>query len=190
MEWMMPVLSLWFAFILPSALGVYWIYQSVLGILQMLILSKVMPMPKYSQEELEQIMKDAKRQTVERPSYGGSSYSGDRPVSLHHIDDDDDFPEDNRKPVSNNQRKKRNRPNTATAGKKLKPEDFEAKAEETEEAADETEAPVEEEPVAETPVEEVTVADAAEETAEKTPDLEDLVNAIGEDAGSEQPKED
>ena len=62
MEWMMPVFSLWFAFILPSALGVYWIYQSVLGILQMLILAKVMPMPKYSEEEMEQILKDLKKQ--------------------------------------------------------------------------------------------------------------------------------
>ncbi|MBP5609936.1 MAG: hypothetical protein J6X72_01155, partial [Clostridia bacterium] len=164
MEWMMPVLSLWFAFILPSALGVYWLYQSVLSILQMLILAKVMPMPKYSKEEMEQILKELKKKQTERPAYSGSSssYSGDRPRSLHHIDDDDEFPED-KKPSgpSNNQRKKRTRPAPAASDKKLKPEDFEK--------------PAEPEEIAETPVGE------AEEKTNETPDLEDLVNAIGTD---------
>ena len=157
MEWMMPVVSLWFAFILPSALGVYWIYQSVLGILQMLILAKVMPMPKYSKEELEQIMKELKKQQVERPAYTGSSYSGDRPRSLHHIDDDDEFPEDKKPTNGNGQHKKKNRPAPAPQEKKLKPEDFEKKPEEKAEEATET------------------------ETVPETQDLEDLVNSIGSD---------
>ena len=157
MEWMMPIISLWFAFILPSALGVYWIYQSVLGILQMLILAKVMPMPKYSQEELEQIMKELKKQQVERPAYTGSSYSGDRPRSLHHIDDDDEFPEDKKPTNGNGLHKKKNRPAPAPQEKKLKPEDFEKKPEEKAEEATET------------------------ETVPETQDLEDLVNAIGSD---------
>ncbi|MBO4282995.1 MAG: YidC/Oxa1 family membrane protein insertase [Clostridia bacterium] len=170
MEWMMPVVSLWFAFILPSALGVYWIYQSVLSIIQMLILAKVMPMPKYTDEEMEQILKELKKRQVERPAYTGSTYSGDRPRSLHHIDDDDEFPED-KKPTGNsqNQRKKRGRPTPAPSDKKLKPEDF---AEKPESEPEET---------------------AAEETVTATPDLEDLVNAIGaenETADAEEKKED
>ena len=169
MEWMMPVVSLWFAFILPSALGVYWIYQSVLGILQMLILAKVMPMPKYSEEELEQILKDLKKQQPERPAYTGSSYSGDRPRSLHHIDDDDEFPED-KKPV-NNAPKKRSRPNAPASQKKLKPEDLAAKEEET--------------PVEEAPAEDVPAAETTEQ-----PDLEDLVNSIGTDEAANEQKED
>ena len=169
MEWMMPVFSLWFAFILPSALGVYWIYQSVLGILQMLILAKVMPMPKYSEEELEQILKDLKKQQPERPAYTGSSYSGDRPRSLHHIDDDDEFPED-KKPV-NNAPKKRSRPNAPASQKKLKPEDLAAKEEET--------------PVEEAPAEDVPAAETTEQ-----PDLEDLVNSIGTDEAANEQKED
>ena len=178
MEWMMPVLSLWFAFILPSALGVYWLYQSVLGILQMLILAKLMPMPKYSKEEMEQILKELKKKQTERPAYTGSSYSysGDRPRSLHHIDDDDEFPEDKKKPSgsSNDQRKKRSRPAPAVSEKKLKPEDFEKPAEEPEETVEE--APVE----------------TAPETTGETPDLEDLVNAIGTDdePADEKQKED
>ena len=162
MEWMMPVVSLWFSFMLPSALGVYWIYQSVLSILQMLILAKVMPMPKYSKEEMEQILKELKKKQVERPAYTGSSYSGDRPRSLHHIDDDDDFPEEKKPSNNQNQRKKRARPTPAPQEKKLRPEDFETKNDAAEE------------PTVEKP--------AVDETAPSAPDLEDLVNRIGADA--------
>ena len=175
MEWMMPVVSLWFSFMLPSALGVYWIYQSVLSILQMLILAKVMPMPKYSKEEMEQILKELKKKQVERPAYTGSSYSGDRPRSLHHIDDDDDFPEDKKPSGNQNQRKKRARPAPAPTEKKLKPEDFAAK----EDAV--AEEPADEPAVAETPAEEPVAEAPAAETASKTTDLEDLVNRIGAD---------
>ena len=40
MNIMMPLMSLYICFIMPAALGMYWIYQSVLGIVQELILNK------------------------------------------------------------------------------------------------------------------------------------------------------
>ncbi len=163
MMWLGPITAVVFSAMMPGAIGVYWIYQSVIGILQMLILAKVMPMPKYSKEELEQIVKELKKKQVERPAYTGSSYSGDRPVSLHHIDDDDEFPEDNRRPAQNNaQRKKRSRPAPSPSEKKLKPEDFADKTEET----------------------------PAPETKPVGGDLEDMVNAIGADEAADQNKED
>ena len=131
-------------------------------------------MPKYSEEELEQILKDLKKQQPERPAYTGSSYSGDRPRSLHHIDDDD-FPEDNKKPV-NNAPKKRSRPAPAPSEKKLKPEDFAAKEE----------TPVDEASVEETPVEEA----PSVETKTVEGDLADMVNAIGADDNADEQKED
>ena len=177
MEWMMPVMSLWFSFILPSALGTYWIFQSVLGIAQMLILAKLMPMPKYSEEELEKIIKELKKGQPERPAYAGSTYSGDRPRSLHHIDDDDDFPEDKKPSVGSGQRKKRNRPNVSGSQKKLRPEDLVEKTED--EVENDGEWTVAE---TETPTE--------NETAPAS-DLEDLVNRIGEDGESQtEEKED
>jgi hypothetical protein len=36
-----------------SALGLYWIFQSVLGIAQMVILARIYPMPQISEEEYE-----------------------------------------------------------------------------------------------------------------------------------------
>lgn len=46
MEIMMPLMTLWMTFSFSGMLGVYWIYQSVLGILQSFILSKTLPIPK------------------------------------------------------------------------------------------------------------------------------------------------
>jgi YidC/Oxa1 family membrane protein insertase len=110
MDWMMPIMSTWIAFIVPAALGLYWFFQSLLGIVQMLILAKVMPMPKYTKEELEQILKDMKRRQSSRPAYAGaSSGDGTRPRSLHHIDDDDDeLPPPPPKKKTGNQPKKNN----------------------------------------------------------------------------------
>ncbi len=90
MEWMMPVMSTWISIVVPAALGVYWFYQSLLGILQMVLLAKFMPLPKYTQQELEQMLKELKGKPAVRASAYASS--GERPRSLHHIDDDDDEP--------------------------------------------------------------------------------------------------
>ena len=40
MNLVMPLMSLYICFIMPAALGIYWIYQSLLGIVQELILNK------------------------------------------------------------------------------------------------------------------------------------------------------
>ena len=100
MEWMMPVMSTWFAFMVPAAVGVYWFYQSVIGVVQMLILAKVMPLPKYTKEEMEQMLKDMKAKTSARASAGIYNPNGERPRSLHHIDDDDEIEE---KPIPKKQ---------------------------------------------------------------------------------------
>ena len=46
MNIIMPLMTLWMTFSFSGMLGVYWIYQSILGILQSFILSKAMPLPK------------------------------------------------------------------------------------------------------------------------------------------------
>lgn len=46
MEIMMPLMTLWMTFSFSGMLGIYWIYQSILGILQSFILSKALPIPK------------------------------------------------------------------------------------------------------------------------------------------------
>ena len=86
MDLMMPAMTLFIAFGFSGMLGLYWIYQSVLGILQTFILSRVMPLPKYTEEELKEMRKaqkaaekTQKQLLKEQPKYR----------SLHYIDEDD-----------------------------------------------------------------------------------------------------
>ncbi|MCL1858053.1 MAG: YidC/Oxa1 family membrane protein insertase [Oscillospiraceae bacterium] len=53
MEYAMPLLIVWMSYTMYSALGLYWIFQSVLGIAQMLVLAKIYPLPKITEEEYE-----------------------------------------------------------------------------------------------------------------------------------------
>lgn len=53
MEYTMPLLIVYMSYQMYSALGLYWIFQSVLGIAQMMMLAKLMPIPKISEEEYE-----------------------------------------------------------------------------------------------------------------------------------------
>ena len=88
MDLMMPLMSLWFAFKLPALLGIYWIYQSVLGVLQQYILNRAMPLPTYTEEEIRAILKAEKERANANRAAMRRNERDER--SLHHIDDDDD----------------------------------------------------------------------------------------------------
>ena len=86
MDLIMPAMTLFIAFSFSGMLGLYWIYQSLFAIVQTLILAKIMPIPKYSEEELKamrkaqkEVEKAQKEAMKEQPKYR----------SLHYIDDDD-----------------------------------------------------------------------------------------------------
>ncbi|MBQ5800714.1 MAG: YidC/Oxa1 family membrane protein insertase [Clostridia bacterium] len=83
MDITMPLMTLFFAFNMSAAIGLYWIYQSIIGIVQSVILAKAMPLPVYTEEDLRRAEKEMKIKPQK---------NADRPKvrSLHHIDDDDD----------------------------------------------------------------------------------------------------
>ncbi len=64
----MPLLSAWFALKLSAAVGLYWIYRSILSAIQQIILSKMYPIPTFSKEEMkaaeEEIIKKRKRKKI------------------------------------------------------------------------------------------------------------------------------
>ncbi len=93
MNIMMPLLQLWIAFRVSSAVGVYWVYTSVLGIVQMLILAKVMPLPKYTDEEIRMMQREMKKNggPADRSITGTSVDENGKPKSLHYVDDDDEY---------------------------------------------------------------------------------------------------
>lgn len=86
MEWMMPLMSLWFAFILSAAMGVYWVYNSIFSLVQMVILNKLMPMPTFTAEEIRAYEKSLKQKPKSQREFDPDR---PKPRSLHHIDDDE-----------------------------------------------------------------------------------------------------
>ncbi len=86
MDLMMPAMTLWMAFSFSSLMGIYWIYQSALGILQTFIISRAMPLPKYSEEQLKEMRKAQKEAEKNART---AAKNAPKVRSLHYIDDDD-----------------------------------------------------------------------------------------------------
>ena len=86
MDLVMPLFSVFLAFTYPAALGLYWIFKCLLGILKQFILSKAMPLPVFTEEDY----KAAEREVNARPDKSIKVAKSGRVVrSLHHIDDED-----------------------------------------------------------------------------------------------------
>ena len=86
MDVSMPLLSVFITFGVPAALGVYWIFKCVLGVLKQFLLSLIMPIPKFTDEELKAAEKEYNAKAEKNPERSGS---GKKVRSLHHIDDED-----------------------------------------------------------------------------------------------------
>ena len=86
MDLMMPAMTLFFAFGFSGMMGIYWIYQSALGILQTFLISRLMPLPKFTEEELKEMKKAQKAAEKEQRS---AAKRAPKYRSLHYIDDDD-----------------------------------------------------------------------------------------------------
>lgn len=84
MDWSMPLLSLFFCYTFPLAIGMYWIYQNILSFAQTVILAKAMPIPVLTDEDYKRAEKEMKAK-----GYDTKRVELPRVRSLHHIDDDD-----------------------------------------------------------------------------------------------------
>lgn len=106
MDIVMPLMTLFFAFNLPAVMGVYWIYQSIFGMIQSYVIAKAMPVPKFTQEELKAIEKARRQQQKAQKKIIKTQ---PRYKSLHYIDADDydELPEVK---TSNSNVKKENKP--------------------------------------------------------------------------------
>jgi len=83
MNWMMPVMSAWIAYIVPVGIGIYWIFRGILMAIQQIILSKIFPAPVYTEEDYKKAEKEMK---TGRPIREKSKIP---PKSLHRIDDEE-----------------------------------------------------------------------------------------------------
>ncbi len=87
MDFTMPLMSVWMTFIVPGAVGVYWMFKSVLGVVKQLIMSKVMPLPKFTEEDIKAAEKELYGK--QQPKKIVKSANAGKVRSLHHIDDED-----------------------------------------------------------------------------------------------------
>ena len=86
----LPLMTVFFTFTIPSIVGIYWLYQNALGVLQQFLMSKIIPIPPLTEEDY----RAAERVVNGKPANGKKKKGPkdpDRPRvrSLHHIDDDE-----------------------------------------------------------------------------------------------------
>ena len=84
MDFSMPLMTLFFAFNMSAAIGLYWIYQSVISMVQSVILAKAMPIPTFTEEDFRK----AEREMKVKPPKPASDQPKKR--SLHERDDDEE----------------------------------------------------------------------------------------------------
>ena len=101
MDLVFPLMTLFLAFSFSGMLGLYWIYQSIIAIVQTVILAYAMPLPKYTEEEIKE-MKKAQREAEKAQRAALKTQPKFR--SLHYIDEDDydELPEVKSKTSQNN----------------------------------------------------------------------------------------
>jgi len=84
MDFTMPLFSVWIAFTVPATIGLYWVYQNILSAGRQMILYKLYPVPKFTEE-------DYKRAEMEMKGKMTKAEKRKAKVrSLHNIDADDE----------------------------------------------------------------------------------------------------
>ncbi len=92
MDIMMPLMSVYITFITPAAVGIYWIFKSIITTVKQLILHKLMPMPVFTEEDYKRAEREmkGKLRPEERAPLAGRPTGAKK--SLHSIDDEDELP--------------------------------------------------------------------------------------------------
>ena len=89
MDIMMPLMSVYIAFIVPAAVGLYWMFKSVLGTLKQLIMKKAMPIPVFTEEDYKAAEREMYGKSPKPVKTSNSGAGNPNVRSLHHIDDDE-----------------------------------------------------------------------------------------------------
>lgn len=91
MEWLTPVMTLWIAFVVPAAIGIYWIFNNLLGMLQQFVLAKAIPLPVFTEEDYKAAERElAGKAPKNRPSSSVEYDSNEKSVFMMDFDDDDE----------------------------------------------------------------------------------------------------
>lgn len=90
MNIMMPAMSAWFTFMVPAAVGLYWVFKSIIGVVKQFVVSKVMPLPTFTEEDYKAAERELAGKDKNKPAKRDPHAPRNPGVrSLHHIDDED-----------------------------------------------------------------------------------------------------
>ena len=90
MQWTMPLLSVYIAHTVAGAVGLYWIIRNIFTTIQTVVLAKVMPIPRFTEEDYKAAEREMNDKETKKKSSNNNSGKKSNVRSLHHIDDDDD----------------------------------------------------------------------------------------------------
>lgn len=90
MDYMMPLFSVYICFNVPAGLAIYWIYSSILGVVQQYLLTKAYPFPTFTEEEYKEAQRIYNGKAAKRKPLAAPDPNRPKVRSLHHIDDDDE----------------------------------------------------------------------------------------------------
>ena len=68
----MTAMTTFIAFTVPAAIGIYWLFNNILGMLQQLILAKTLPLPKFTEEDFKRAERELagksanKKETIQK----------------------------------------------------------------------------------------------------------------------------
>lgn len=86
MDITMPLMTTYFAYIMPGAVGIYWVFKNIISFIRQILLVKLMPYPKFTEEDYKAAEKEVNSKSKKNEKV---QKSGRVVRSLHHIDDED-----------------------------------------------------------------------------------------------------
>ncbi len=89
MDVTMPAMSAFFTMAVPAVIGVYWAFRSWVGLLKSFIMSRIMPLPKFTEEDYKAAEREMAGKTKKKINKTKSSSEVRAVRSLHYIDDED-----------------------------------------------------------------------------------------------------
>ncbi len=89
MDVTMPAMSAFFTMAVPAVIGVYWAFRSWIGLLKSFIMSRIMPLPTFTEEDYKAAEREMAGRTKKKINKTKSSDEVRAVRSLHYIDDED-----------------------------------------------------------------------------------------------------
>lgn len=93
MDLMMPAMSTWITLTVPAVIGVYWIYQNILNALRQMLMYKLFPIPKFTEEDYKAAEREYAGKVKKNKGAVDAikqSNPNKKVRSLHYIDAEDD----------------------------------------------------------------------------------------------------